>query len=284
MATDKIFALLIEDDPDDVLFITEDLSAINDADIVYHCADSLKSGLLFLEGQLVDVLLLDLNLSDSRGMQTLLTVKNQFPDLPVIVLTGIEDETSGLELVHNGAQDYLAKGRKLGPVLVRSMRYAIERQRLLLELDTARLREREARELAMFERYSNASSTQVTALSYGQLPLRQSAPDFYQEALQSYADLLDRALEQYAFHIENTLSPGLRKLAEKMCFYRASARDVVELHTAALRIKSQTAIISKRQAYSDQGRLMLVELMGQLMMCYRNYYTGAFTGLKNKEK
>jgi hypothetical protein len=99
-----------------------------------------------------------------------------------------------------------------------------------------------------------------------------------------YEALLDDALEQHAFRVENKVSPGLRELAERLRFCKATARDVIDIHTTAFKRKSLPVVALKRQAYLDEGRLMVVELMGNLLMGYRNYYSASPFGNKNKEK
>lgn len=76
-----------------------------------------------------DVVLLDLSLPDSRGLDSLIALKPFAAALPIVVLTGFDDETLATGAMQLGAQDYLVKGQVTGSLLVRSIRYAIERQR-----------------------------------------------------------------------------------------------------------------------------------------------------------
>src|SRR5262249_45467525 len=76
-----------------------------------------------------DVVLLDLGLPDSDGLDTFLELRRHAPALPVVVLTGLADETLGARAVQEGAQDYLVKGQVEGRVLARAVRYAVERRR-----------------------------------------------------------------------------------------------------------------------------------------------------------
>src|SRR5262249_8573960 len=75
-----------------------------------------------------EVILLDLSLPDTQGVETLRHALTIAPDLPIIVCTGVDDEAIGIRSVHEGAQDYLVKGQLQGIVLCRSIRYAIERK------------------------------------------------------------------------------------------------------------------------------------------------------------
>jgi len=83
------------------------------------------------------VVLLDLSLPDARGLQGLREIRQARPDLPVVILSGTSDEDTAVQAVSEGAQDYLVKGRIDPDLLARSLRYAVERQRLLVELRDA---------------------------------------------------------------------------------------------------------------------------------------------------
>ncbi|HLG74739.1 MAG TPA: diguanylate cyclase, partial [Chloroflexota bacterium] len=120
--------LLIEDNPGDVRLLRE---ALRDSSRPFTIteADSLAAGLRLLEDATFDVVLLDLSLPDSFGLQTFDALQDKHPNLPVVVLSGTSDELVAMDAVHRGAQDYLVKGEADGPVLARAMLYAIERQR-----------------------------------------------------------------------------------------------------------------------------------------------------------
>ncbi len=92
-------------------------------------AERLDQGLSLLAERTFDILLLDLNLPDSGGLETLSAVEKQYPDLPKVVVTGGDDEELGLDAVAGGAQDYLVKGRFNTRALTRVIHYSIERKR-----------------------------------------------------------------------------------------------------------------------------------------------------------
>ena len=99
---------------------------------------SVEDAIIRLREERFDVILLDLSLPDSQGQETLAKAYGQAHDTPIVVLTGHSDETMAIQTVHEGAQDYLVKGQVDGHTLVRSIRYAIERHRLITELDRGR--------------------------------------------------------------------------------------------------------------------------------------------------
>ncbi|MFA5100681.1 MAG: ATP-binding protein, partial [Candidatus Omnitrophota bacterium] len=101
-------------------------------------AETLAQGLEHLAVKPTDVVLLDLMLPDSDGFETFLKTSVLVPKIPIVVMTGVDDETFAINAVRHGAQDYLVKGKVDGPVMVRTIRYAIERKRIEEDLRKAR--------------------------------------------------------------------------------------------------------------------------------------------------
>ena len=125
-----IKVLLIEDNPGDARLIQEMLTETRSAQFDLECAEQLSSGLERLDKGGVDIALLDLSLPDSHGFDTFSRAQERAPQVPVIVLTGFEDETLAVRSVREGAQDYLVKGSVDGPLLVHAILYAIERKQV----------------------------------------------------------------------------------------------------------------------------------------------------------
>ncbi len=121
--------LLIEDNPGDARLIREYIRDAGKGSFFVEEADRLALGLEALRGGTTDLVLLDLSLSDSHGLETLARVRASVPAVPVVVLTGWSDGEIGVQAVREGAQDYLIKGEFHADVLVRAVRYAIERKR-----------------------------------------------------------------------------------------------------------------------------------------------------------
>lgn len=129
-----IRVLLIEDDPGDADLVKIVLAESANPKFQVTWADRLKAGLDVLANNSTDVVLSDLGLPDSQGIETFLRVHAQAPKLPIVLMTGFDDETFALEAVRSGAQDYLVKGSVDGKLLSRVIRYAIERKRAEEEL------------------------------------------------------------------------------------------------------------------------------------------------------
>ncbi len=135
MVISSIRTLLIEDNPADARVIREALAEVPEAAFEVEWAEGLAKGLERLEGEAVDLVLLDLHLPESRGLATFATTQACAPDVPIIVWTGLDDRELALKAVRDGAQDYLVKGQVEGPSLVRSMQNAVVRHRLQRETD-----------------------------------------------------------------------------------------------------------------------------------------------------
>jgi two-component system, cell cycle response regulator len=121
--------LLVEDDPEDAELVREALGEVAWFAHTLTHAWRFAEALELLERQTFDAVLLDLWLPDASGFDTLAGVRGRSPGIPVVVLTGMDDESFGIDAVRHGAHDYLVKGRVDGKALARSIRDAIERRR-----------------------------------------------------------------------------------------------------------------------------------------------------------
>jgi two-component system cell cycle sensor histidine kinase/response regulator CckA len=121
--------LLIEDNPGDARLIREMLADSGAQDITIECVSRLSQGLEYLDRGKIDLVLLDLDLPDSHGLDTFLKASAHAPGIPFVLLTGLDDESLALTAVQKGAQDYLIKGKTNGSRLFQAVRYAAERKK-----------------------------------------------------------------------------------------------------------------------------------------------------------
>jgi PAS domain S-box-containing protein len=126
--TAKWKVLLVEDNPGDVLLLRQLLSESAQTPFELEQVDRLGLALERLTAGGIDLVLLDLSLPDSHGLETFARALALAPQVPIIVMSGLDDEALAIETVHEGAQDYLVKGQVDNHLLTRSMRYAIERK------------------------------------------------------------------------------------------------------------------------------------------------------------
>jgi signal transduction histidine kinase len=130
--------LLIEDNMTDALFVREILKEIEGTTFVIEHIDRLSKTLECISEEDFDIILCDLGLPDSDGLDTLRMIIRHAPSTPVVVLTGHDHEDLGIMALQAGAQDYLVKGKITSDLLARCLRYAIERSQLQMKTDLMR--------------------------------------------------------------------------------------------------------------------------------------------------
>lgn len=126
--------LLVEDNPADADLLQEILAESDETEWSLVHVEKLKEALKFISEEPFDVVLLDLSLPDKQGLPTVAQTHESAPDLPIVVLTGLNDRVTALEALRQGAQDYLVKGKIDSDLLLRSIRHAIERSQTLKRL------------------------------------------------------------------------------------------------------------------------------------------------------
>src|SRR5579863_497154 len=135
MNLEGIHVLLVEDNPGDARLFLELVRDTGAGRVKLEHVNRLSLALERLDSGNFDVVLLDLSLPDEQGLATLTRTHAHAPNIPIVVLTGLDDEALAVKAVRAGAQDYLVKGRVDGDLLVRSMRYATERARAVEALE-----------------------------------------------------------------------------------------------------------------------------------------------------
>ena len=128
--------LLVEDNPGDAFLIREKFKTVSTDE--YHLTQVayLEQAIATLAENSFDIILLDLSLPDSRGLETLKIIKDYAVGIPIVILSGMDHEEFAIQAVKQGAQDYLVKGQVTGEILVHALRYAIERKHIEEQLKT----------------------------------------------------------------------------------------------------------------------------------------------------
>lgn len=136
MRTNTTQVLLVEDNPADARLLQVILTEANGSGEGFNLqhVERISEALTSLSREHYDAILLDLTLPDGQGLTTAEVLCAAAPEVPIVVLTGLDDEAMALQAVQAGAQDYLVKGQVDGPMLTRALRYAIERHRMQQEL------------------------------------------------------------------------------------------------------------------------------------------------------
>lgn len=255
--------LLVEDNPADAELVEVMLDSIT-GPVRYRVrhVDSLEAATALLEATPFDIVLLDLRLPDADGVDAVRKVLKIIGDLPVVVLTGLEDESLAVACIDAGAQDYLSKGELAPLPLIRAIGHSIHRAR------ETQIREMNAT-IAQYRALSTAgATTSVTAALAGVGPARDRAPEAFGELGKTYEKLLYGYVDQLAYKKEKP-----RDLMERMVTavgdLGGGPRDLLDLHLASLEAVVANSTREKARAFVIEGRLLALELMGLLVDYYR---------------
>ncbi len=133
---DEIHLLLLEDNPGDLRLCREMLKSVNTVSWQLEHAASLADARLALSDRTFDLIVLDLNLPDSQGLDTFRELSKLAPQIPVVIMSGLADQAQAIDAVQLGAQDYLIKDDLTPDLLSRALRYALERHQLSHKMET----------------------------------------------------------------------------------------------------------------------------------------------------
>ncbi len=133
----KIAVLILEDNSDDFFLLKEVLESSDEIDAKIFHEERLENAITVAENIVIDVAIIDLSLPDSFGLDTYISFHEKYPAIPTVIMTGAKDHEMAFEAVSKGAQDYLFKGEPSSTAIIRTIRYAIERQRLMAEIKQA---------------------------------------------------------------------------------------------------------------------------------------------------
>jgi len=262
--------LLVEDNPGDSALVVEQLEQLEqlelqDQEAPSHtftvlCVRTMREASDVLKTSRVDVILLDLNLPDASGTDTVTSVSGIAEDVPILVLTGSDDETLGLKCIRAGAQDFLCKRDLRASVLRRAIGYALTRVR------EAQLRELQATLSQLRELSSRSSKTSLTAALVGLGPMSTRSPAVFQQLVDLYVKALESFVELHR------PQASLRAMKERVITHLGDAaggpRDLLDVHVAALDAMA-LGEGGAPQTSALEGRLLALEMMGLLVDYYR---------------
>ena len=135
MGVRQVNILIVDDDPQDRRLVEMTLSRSSQSkQFIVETASTMSEAVKSLQNGSHDILLLDLNLPDSSGIETVKKAQEVNSNASIVVLTGLDDEEAGLEAIRKGADDYLVKGNYLEHILVRAIRYSLERKSVRQQL------------------------------------------------------------------------------------------------------------------------------------------------------
>lgn len=225
--------LLVEDHMGDARLLQQLLYAAWQKPVAYTHATTLEAALDRLAETTYQVILTDLGLPDSHGLATFYAIRDAAPTTPILVLSGYTDEATAVEAVRGGAQDYLMKDGLTSPLLIRSIRYAMERKNTESELIRAREEAEKMNRLksAFLTNLSHEIRTPLTSImGYASL-LSHELDEPYREWAQTIAQGGDRLLRT----INSILDLALLESGDF-----ALNREVIDLNTV---VQEQVALV-----------------------------------------
>jgi two-component system sensor histidine kinase/response regulator len=251
------------------------------------CAESLKAGLEYLTGDKIDIILLDLTLPDSQELDTFKKVKARVPDIPIVVMSGLEDERIAMDAVKKGAQDYLVKGRFDGNLLKRSILYAMERH--LAEKQIRKLNLELKNSLTELKEVNN----ELEAFSYSvshdlRAPLR-AITGFSNILLEDYGDELDAEEKRLLDVIQSNTKKMGQLIDDLLSFSRLGRKEIkksnVNMENLAKSIFEELRVINLERTI----KLKLITLPpaqgdpALIREVFANLLTNAIKFTKNEE-
>lgn len=265
--------LVVEDDRDYAAVVVQMLLNNPELALDVEHVTSMQKADTYLDGPDgdVDVVLLDLNLPDEQGLRTIHRILKRAPGAAVVVMTALREQSLAVEAIQMGAQEYVVKDDMTPQLLLRTLRYGYERRELVDRLREAERVGQRERELRRLERMaaSHDRSTQTSRM-YGDTSVRTHLADRYDELVEEYRRLLDTAVDERAYKAGNPLDDDIRSLAGVLGVLRARPRDVIELHRDAIRTRERQGQPELGQAYVEEGRMLLLQVMGYLAAYYRS--------------
>lgn len=254
--------LLVEDNPGDAQLVSEMLTCEPKEAFQIIVAPALAKALHVLQTNTVDVILLDLRLPDGTGVDVVRAIRQVAPEVPIVVLTGLDDETLALSCIDAGAQDYLPKRDVRALSLKRAIGYAVSRMR------EGQLRDLQ-QTLANYRSLSSAGqSTTVTAALSGSGAVSLRSPDAFKSIVASYFALLEPFLTRQS---DQVLAPREAKeiIITALGDAAGGPRDLLEVHVAALDRALSLYDDPHSRTIVFESRLLALEMMGLLVDYYR---------------
>ena len=272
MGDERIKILLIEDNPGDIRLIQEMLAETEPSKFELKCADRLSTGLEHLAKEEINVVLLDLGLPGDQGLGTLCKVCALAPEVSIVVVTGLKDETLAVQAMRQGAQDYLVKGDIDSKTIWRSIRYSMERKR-------AEEREKQLqRELSLTSRLAivgqmasgiahEINNPLAGVIGFADLLQKQDIP----EDIRKEVDIIHDGAKRIASITDRMLSFARQHKPERTS---VNINDIIE-NTLAMRAYEMKSSTIKVKTRLDPDLPSTVADAGQLQQVFLNIILNA---------
>ena len=261
MSNQRHRILLVEDNPADADLIKDELNAEGEASYSIEVSSRLKDGMERLAVQAFDLVLLDLSLPDCRGLETFLRVFRAHPDVPIVVVSGLDDLSLASDAVRSGAQDYIFKGELDSAMLNRAARFAIERHSRLRRLNP------------YLSSKSKAPGVNGAA-SVKHPTIAAQDPEVFATLTERFRRLVELSSRQRLFREVQNISGELHGLAMYLCMLQAGAEDAEAIYVGALEQLVGIVAHDQASAYMEEAQMLRAELYRYLTDFYRDATLG----------
>lgn len=256
--TAEITILLVEDYDSDAHLISMELAEQFEKGFRIERTSDLKQTLDWLRSNTPDAVLLDMNLGDSTGVDTIRAVIEAAGDAAIIVITGHPTSEMASHAIELGAQDFVDKRELTDRSLKNILSFAVARRQ-------AELRRIE-QALDHYRDLADPDRPDIDGVR--DRPLAEYNRALYDESVSSYRQLIHRYLDNLA-HTSRSPLPGVRELVTKLGNAGAGPRDVIDIHVKVLGEEMQHAKPTRARHLNTDGRLLALETLGRLASYYR---------------
>lgn len=253
------------------------LIASSDKDWMVQSAETGTEGITSFQTAPPDCVLLDNRLEAEDGLDVLLELKELDRFCAVIMLTGLGSDAVAIEAIKRGASDYLIKTELSSAALATTINNAMQRASLERRLDRQQAEnQRQQDRVRWLEKALNelksmssaGSATSVTRAISGAGPVRDRAPDIFARLAQNYEALMDGYLQQLIVEAPKPIRE-MKTITQTLGDLGGGPRDLLDIHLTALEVAASGVNPARSEAYSVEGRLMALEMMGLLVDYYR---------------
>lgn len=247
-------------------------------------AEDLAGARRALSTETFDLVLLDLTLPDSEGLDTILGVVDAAGAAAVVVITGITDVEFGERALLAGAHDFMIKGRYTSADLRRSVRFAVARQRRVLETQAA-LRDSAGLHASAGARLApGGEAAGVAPRMARRVPLHETFPEQFAEIVDTYRELVPLRVEEQGLRVDYRVSASARVLAGELGRLRARAPDLGAVHVRALEELTAGVSLPRARALAASADSLLLETLGHLLGYYRGQLIGVASGARTQSE
>lgn len=278
MTATQTAVLVVERERGESARVRQVLAGLAGAGLRWEPVTGLDQALLILDEGFHQVVMLEVRGGSEEELRWVARLASAAPESPLVAVTGPEEGRIGALALEAGADDFLALDLTEPVLVARVLRHVLERARLrsaLLAQGRAEGERRDAEQSNEMERMEGLGapqSTRVTSNIYSAQALSLAAPDELKAFSERYRALLETALEERAYLAVPPHGEALRALAQDLGALRAGPRDLILLHSATMNGLLRQVHGEKALVYLQEGRLLVLELMGYLAAFYRNYY------------